>query len=203
MITLNQAVVVEGKYDKIKISSFIKATIITTDGFGIFKNRSKREYIKKLAKINGLIILTDSDRAGQKIRSHIKSFVGEGRIYNAYVPQILGKEIRKSAPSKEGIEPTKEGTLGVEGLKKEVIIQALKKAGVFQTKKNPPQITHIDLMEAGLLGAKNSNLKRKKFLAQLNLPNFLSTKQLLDFLNISFSKEEFQNQITILDKRSD
>ena len=196
MITLNQAVVVEGKYDKIKISSFIKATIITTDGFGIFKNRSKREYIKKLAKINGLIILTDSDRAGQKIRSHIKSFVGEGRIYNAYVPQILGKERRK-------IEPSKEGTLGVEGLKKEVIIQALKKAGVFQTKKNPPQITHIDLMEAGLSGAKNSNLKRKKFLAQLNLPNFLSTKQLLDFLNISFSKEEFQNQITILDKRSD
>ena len=196
MITLNQAVVVEGKYDKIKISSFIKATIITTNGFGIFKNRSKREYIKKLAKINGLIILTDSDRAGQKIRSHIKSFVGEGRIYNAYVPQILGKERRKT-------EPSKEGTLGVEGLEKEVIIQALKKAGVFQTQKNPTQITHIDLMEAGLLGAKNSNLKRKKFLAQLNLPNFLSTKQLLDFLNISFSKEEFQNQITILDKRSD
>ena len=126
MITLKQAVVVEGKYDKIKISSFIKAIIITTDGFGIFKNKSKREFIKKLAKTNGLIILTDSDRAGQIIRSHIKSFVQNGRIYNAYVPQILGKESRKTAPSKEGI-------LGVEGLEKKIIVKALEKAGVFQS----------------------------------------------------------------------
>ena len=195
MITLKQAVVVEGKYDKIKISSFIKAIIITTDGFGIFKNKSKREFIKKLAKTNGLIILTDSDRAGQIIRSHIKSFVQNGRIYNAYVPQILGKESRKTAPSKEGI-------LGVEGLEKKIIVKALEKAGVFQSEIKSPKITNIDLMEAGLLGGESSKLKRQKFLAQLKLPSFLSSKQLLNFLNISLEREEFNKQIKILNKRS-
>ncbi len=195
MITLKQAVVVEGKYDKIKISSFIKAIIITTDGFGIFKNRSKREFIQKLAETNGLIILTDSDHAGQIIRNHIKSFVKNGRIYNAYVPQILGKEIRKPAPSKEGI-------LGVEGLEKKIIIKALEKAGVFQSEIKSQKITNIDLMEAGLLGGKNSKLKRQKFLAQLKLPSFLSSKQLLNFLNISLEREEFNKQIKILNKRS-
>ena len=196
MITLKQAVVVEGKYDKIRISSFIKAIIITTDGFRIFKNRSKREFIKKLAETNGLIILTDSDHAGQIIRSHIKSFVKNGRIYNAYVPQILGKESRKPAPSKEGI-------LGVEGLEKKIIIKALERAGVFQSEIKSPKITNIDLMEAGLLGGKHSKLKRQKFLAQLKLPSFLSSKQLLDFLNISLEREEFNKQIKILNKRSE
>ena len=196
MITLKQAVVVEGKYDKIKISSFIKAIIITTDGFGIFKNKSKREFIKKLAETNGLIILTDSDRAGQIIRSHIKSFVRNGKIYNAYVPQVLGKESRKIAPSKEGI-------LGVEGLEKKIIIKALEKAGVFQSEIKSPKITNMDLMEAGLWGGESSKLKRQKFLAQLKLPSFLSSKQLLNFLNISLEREEFNKQLKILNKRSE
>ena len=195
MITLKQAIVVEGKYDKIKISSFVKAIIITTDGFRIFKNRTKREFIRKLAETNGLVILTDSDCAGQIIRNHIKSFVRRGKIYNVYVPQILGKESRKPTPSKEGI-------LGVEGLEKKIIMQALEKAGVFQNEIKSAKITSMDLMEAGLLGRESSKLKRQKFLAQLKLPSFLSSKQLLNFLNISFDREEFIKQIKIFNQRS-
>ena len=195
MIELSQVVIVEGKYDKIKLSSFIDATIITTEGFGIFKNREKKKYIRRLAEENGIIILTDSDRAGQIIRNHIKSFINNGKIYNVYIPQIFGKEKRKAVPSKEG-------TIGVEGMEKDVIIKALEKAGVFQEKRKFGGITNIDLMEAGLIGKPNSKLNRKKFLKHFNLPDFLSSKQLLEFLNTSFTKKEFEEQILILKLRS-
>ena len=195
MIELSQIVIVEGKYDKIKLSSFIDATIITTEGFGIFKNKEKRNYIRRLAEKKGVIILTDSDRAGQLIRNHIKSFVNNSKIYNVYIPQIFGKEKRKVAPSKEG-------TIGVEGMEKDVIIKALEKAGVFQKKRQFGGITNIDLMEAGLVGWPNSKTNREKFLKHFNLPNFLSSKQLLEFLNTSFTKEEFEEQILILKLRS-
>ena len=195
MIELSQIVIVEGKYDKIKLSSFIDATIITTEGFGIFKNKEKRNYIRRLAEKKGVIILTDSDRAGQLIRNHIKSFVNNSKIYNVYIPQIFGKEKRKVAPSKEG-------TIGVEGMEKDVIIKALEKAGVFQGKRQFGGITNIDLMEAGLIGRPNSKINREKFLKHFNLPDFLSSKQLLEFLNTSFTKEEFEEQILILKLRS-
>lgn len=194
MIELSQAIIVEGKYDKIKLSSFVKATIITTEGFGIFKNKAKRDFIRRLAEENGLIILTDSDRAGQLIRNHVKSFVKQGKIYNVYIPQILGKEKRK-------IMPSKEGTIGVEGMGKDVIIKAFEKAGVFQKKRKFAGITNIDLMEAGLLGTPNSKLNRQEFLKQFNLPNFLSSKQLLEFLNTSFTKKDFEEQVAILKQR--
>lgn len=195
MIELSQIVIVEGKYDKIKLSSFIDAIIITTEGFGIFKNKEKRNYIRRLAEKKGVIILTDSDRAGQLIRNHIKSFINNGKIYNVYIPQIFGKEKRKVVPSKEG-------TIGVEGMEKDVIIKALEKAGVFQTKRQLGGITNIDLMEAGLIGRPNSKINRGKFLKHFNLPDFLSSKQLLEFLNTSFTKEEFEEQILILKLRS-
>lgn len=194
MIELSQAVIVEGKYDKIKLSSFVNATIITTEGFGIFKNKAKRNFIRRLAEKNGLIILTDSDRAGQLIRNHVKSFVKQGEIYNVYIPQILGKEKRKTTPSKEG-------TIGVEGMEKDVLIKAFEKAGVFQTKRKFAGITNIDLMEAGLVGQLDSRLKRQEFLKQFDLPNFLSSKQLLEFLNMSFTKKEFEEQIEIFKQR--
>ena len=195
MIELSQVVIVEGKYDKIKLSSFIDATIITTEGFSIFKNKAKKKYIRRLAEENGIIILTDSDRAGQIIRNHIKSFINNGKIYNVYIPQIFGKEKRKAVPSKEG-------TIGVEGMEKDVIIKALEKAGVFQEKRKFGGITNIDLMEAGLIGKPNSKLNRKKFLKHFNLPDFLSSKQLLEFLNTSFTKKEFEEQILIFKLRS-
>lgn len=195
MIELSQIVIVEGKYDKIKLSSFIDAMIITTEGFGIFKNKEKRNYIRRLAENNGVIILTDSDRAGQLIRNHIKSFINSGKIYNVYIPQIFGKEKRKAVPSKEG-------TIGVEGMEKDVIVKALEKAGVFQKKRKFGGITNIDLMEAGLIGQPNSKLNRKQFLKHFNLPDFLSSKQLLEFLNTSFTREEFEEQVLILKLRS-
>ena len=124
MIKLKEAVIVEGKYDKIKLSSLVDGLIITTDGFGIFKDREKRELIKTLAKKRGIIILTDSDSAGFLIRSHIKGFVSEGEIKNVFIPDVFGKEKRKSAPSKEG-------KLGVEGMDRELLENALKKAAIF------------------------------------------------------------------------
>lgn len=194
MISLNEAVIVEGKYDKIKLSSFIDALIITTDGFRIFKNKQKRAWIKDLAKTRGIIILTDSDRAGQIIRSHIKSFVNDGKIYNVYIPQILGKEKRK-------FEPSKEGTLGVEGLKNNILIDAFKKAGIFSENKKSAGITNIDLVEVGLIGADNSAKNRKLLLKKLGLPDFLSSKQLLDVLNTSYTKDEFKQKMETLSER--
>ena len=194
MINLNEAVIVEGKYDKIKLSSFIDALIITTNGFRIFKNKQKRAWIKDLAKTRGIIILTDSDRAGQIIRNHIKSFVNDGKLYNVYIPQILGKEKRK-------LEPSKEGTLGVEGLKNNILIDAFKKAGIFSENKKSADITNIDLAEVGLIGADNSAKKRKILLKKLGLPDFLSSKQLLDVLNTSYTKDEFKEQMKTLNDR--
>ena len=130
MIKLKEAVIVEGKYDKIKLSSLVDGLIITTDGFGIFKDREKRELIKTLAKKRGIIILTDSDSAGFLIRSHIKGFVSEGEIKNVFIPDVFGKEKRKSAPSKEG-------KLGVEGMDRELLENALKKAGIVEEKTSP------------------------------------------------------------------
>ncbi|MDE5852716.1 MAG: DUF4093 domain-containing protein, partial [Oscillospiraceae bacterium] len=168
--------------------------IITTDGFRIFKNKQKRAWIKDLAKTRGIIILTDSDRAGQIIRNHIKSFVNDGKLYNVYIPQILGKEKRK-------LEPSKEGTLGVEGLKNNILIDAFKKAGIFSENKKSADITNIDLAEVGLIGADNSAKKRKILLKKLGLPDFLSSKQLLDVLNTSYTKDEFKEQMKTLNDR--
>ena len=122
MIQLKEAVIVEGKYDKMKLSQFIDGVIIETSGFQIFKSEQKREYIKKLAETCGIVILTDSDRAGFLIRNHIKSFVPRERIKNAYIPEIRGKERRKAEPSREGL-------LGVEGMGEEILLKALEQAG--------------------------------------------------------------------------
>lgn len=147
MIKLKEAVIVEGKYDKIKLSSLVDGLIITTDGFGIFKDREKRELIKTLAKKRGIIILTDSDSAGFLIRSHIKGFVSEGEIKNVFIPDVFGKEKRKSAPSKEG-------KLGVEGMDRELLENALKKAGIVEEKTNPnaKKVLKSDLFEDGISG---------------------------------------------------
>ncbi len=193
MISLKQAVVVEGKYDKIKISNFVNAVIVTTDGFKIFSSKFKRDLIRFLAKKSGIVILTDSDRAGQLIRNHIKSFVDGGEIYCAYVPRVLGKDRRKAKPSKEGV-------LGVESMTESIILDALRKAGVFLEGGKPNRFTNLHLFEAGLLGGENSSNMRRLFLEQIGLPCFLSTKQLLEVLNSSFSFEEFAMQVDILRK---
>ena len=185
-IKLTQAVIVEGKYDKLKLSNILDAFIIETNGFGIFKDKEKLKFIKRLADERGIIILTDSDHAGFMIRSHIASAVPKDKIINVYIPDIFGKEKRKAGPSKEG-------KLGVEGMTKEVILQALEKAGVTcSVSHNDNPITTADLFELGLTGTPNAKENRKKLLHALDLPEFLSTSALLSCLNNMMTKEELQ-----------
>ncbi len=186
MIKLEQPVIVEGKYDKITLCNVIDALIITTDGFGIFKNREKREMIKRLAKENGIIIMTDSDSAGNLIRAHIKNIVGDCEITNIYIPVIEGKEKRKAKASKEG-------SLGVEGMTAAVIEDAIKKSGITEKSriKGSRKITKTDLYKAGLSGVTNAAEKRKNLLKKLSLPENLSPNAMLDLLNSLLTLEEF------------
>lgn len=184
-IKLTEAVIVEGKYDKIKLSNILDAFIIETNGFAIFKDKSKLSFIKKLAKERGIIILTDSDHAGFMIRNYISSGVPKEQIKNVYIPDIFGKEKRKDTPSKEG-------KLGVEGMTKGVILASLEKAGISSTSSvcNNP-ITTVDFYDLGLTGGANSKAKRKAVCKALDLPEFLSTSSLISCINNFMTKEEF------------
>lgn len=191
MIKLNMPIIVEGKYDKITLENVVDTLIITTNGFGIFKDTQKCELIRMFAKREGIIVLTDSDSAGNMIRAHIKNIVSDGKIINVYVPQLKGKERRKATASKEGF-------LGVEGLSKEVLIEALLKSGVtdFKTDKAKAKITKIDMFLNGLSGTKNATNNRKVLLKFLNLPDNLSANATLDVLNTLLDKEEFEKAVT-------
>lgn len=187
MLHVKQAVIVEGKYDKIKLSSIIDGVIIPTDGFNVFKNKETLALIRYFAETTGIIILTDSDAAGFKIRSFLKGAVEKGEILNVYVPDIFGKERRKTTPSKEG-------KLGVEGMEKEIILEAFRKAGIAaeeggeQFQREP--ITKLDLYECGLSGGKNSSAMRKKLLAGLKLPELLTASGMVSILNTMMSRQE-------------
>lgn len=184
-IKLTEAVIVEGKYDKIKLSNILDAFIIETNGFAVFKDKTKLSFIKKLAKERGIIILTDSDHAGFMIRNYISSGVPKEQIKNVYIPDIFGKEKRKNTPSKEG-------KLGVEGMTKEVIFEALSKAGITSSKSvcSDP-VTTVDFYDLGLTGAAGSKAKRKALCKALDLPEFLSTSSLISCINNFMTKEEF------------
>lgn len=184
-IKLSEAVIVEGKYDKIKLSNILDAFIIETNGFAVFKDKTKLSFIKKLAKERGIIILTDSDHAGFMIRNYISSGVPKEQIKNVYIPDIFGKEKRKNAPSKEG-------KLGVEGMTKEVIVEALSKAGITSSKSvcSDP-VTTVDFYDLGLSGGTGSKAKRKALCKALDLPEFLSTSSLISCINNFMTKEEF------------
>lgn len=184
-IKLSEAVIVEGKYDKIKLSNILDAFIIETNGFAVFKDKTKLSFIKKLAKERGIIILTDSDHAGFMIRNYISSGVPKEQIKNVYIPDIFGKEKRKNAPSKEG-------KLGVEGMTKEVIVEALSKAGITSSKSvcSDP-VTTVDFYDLGLTGGAGSKAKRKALCKALDLPEFLSTSSLISCINNFMTKEEF------------
>lgn len=184
-VKLTEAVIVEGKYDKIKLSNILDAFIIETNGFAIFKDKTKLSFIKKLAKERGIIILTDSDHAGFMIRNYISSGVPKEQIKNVYIPDIFGKEKRKNAPSKEG-------KLGVEGMTKEVIVEALSKAGVTSSKSVcTDPVTTVDFYDLGLTGGTGSKAKRKALCKALDLPEFLSTSSLISCINNFMTKEKF------------
>ena len=174
----------EGKYDKIQLKKVCDALIITTDGFRIFRDKDKREFLKALAQRQGLLILTDSDRAGFVIRSHLKSFIPSEYIKNIYIPDIKGKEKRKDKPSKEGL-------LGVEGIDEEILYDLLKKANVTKSEESFAPITKVDLYELGLSGKNDSSKLRQALISELSLPSRLTTNSLLEILNSAFTREEF------------
>ena len=188
MVTTDRAVIVEGKYDKIRLASVIDGLIVSTEGFGVFSDREKQRFIKKLAAEKGLLILTDSDAAGFRIRHFLKSIVPQEQILHAYIPDVYGKEKRKDAPSKEG-------KIGVEGMETAALEEALRRCGAFEeTKTGKPcrEITTADLYAAGLTGADRSTQKRRKLLANLGLPARLTGKSFLQALNMFMTYEDFR-----------
>ncbi len=194
MIKIKEAVIVEGKYDKIKLSSILDAPIVTTDGFGIFKDKEKQKFIRSLAEKRGILILTDSDSAGLMIRSFLGGSIKKEYIKHAYIPELLGKEKRKSERSAEGL-------LGVEGVENEVIIDSLKRAGVITEEKEEERekITKYDLYEDGFFGRDNCTEKRKLLLKKASLPSKLSTNALVDMLNVFMTRDEYKNLVKEID----
>lgn len=185
MIKVKQAVIVEGKYDKIRLSNILDAFIVETNGFQIYKDKQRRDFIKKLADERGIIILTDSDHSGFQIRNYIASGIPREKIRHLYIPDIYGKEKRKT-------EPSKEGKLGVEGIDDKILSEIFLKAEIeFSAEENRKRITNYDLFAYGISGGENAKEKRKKLLKKLNLPEFLSTNSLLSYLNSSVTMEEF------------
>ena len=190
MIKVKEAIICEGKYDKIRLSGIFDTVIITTDGFGIFKDPEKKALIRLLAENCGLILLTDSDSAGQMIRKYLEKLVPRDRVKNLYLPEIKGKEKRKSSPSAAGL-------LGVEGTDNEIILAAAKRAGILSEITDVPKkkITKTDLFNLGLSGGVGSKEKRKSLLSYLKLPTILTANSLLDVINSLYSYEEFLSEV--------
>lgn len=189
MLSVKEAIVVEGKYDKIKLSSLVDGIIIETNGFGIFQDKEKLKYLRRLANERGLLVLTDSDGAGFMIRGKISSCIPKELVKHAYIPDILGKERRKAVPSKEG-------KLGVEGMELSVLREALTRAGATldfceSTEVNGEKITKADMYALGLSGGQGSDERRKALQKRLDLPERLSANGLLQALNALYSREEF------------
>ena len=189
MLKIKEAIVVEGRYDKNTLSQMVDALIICTDGFGIFKDKEKATLLRRVAQSRGLIVLTDSDGAGFVIRNHLKGIVPPECVKHAYIPDVPGKERRKTKAGKEG-------KLGVEGMRPQVLEQALRNAGATilgegeQLKPGRP-ITKLDLFYAGLSGGANAAERRAQLLKRLDLPGHLTAKALPDVLNTLLTYEEF------------
>ena len=177
MMKVGPVILVEGKYDKIKLSQIFDATILTTDGFGIFKQKDKLALLRRLAETRGLLIFTDPDGAGFVIRNYLKGAVPKEKLFHAYIPDLYGKEKRKAKGSKEG-------KLGVEGVPDDVIIRAVEASGALQGSVPAKSgITKADLYEMGLSGSAGSTQRRLRLLKELQRPQQLSPNALLDVLN--------------------
>ena len=190
MVHIKGAIVVEGKYDKIKLSRIVDCPIIVTEGFGIFKSAETKALLRHFAQNGGITILTDSDSAGFKIRGYIKGIIGGGEVRNAYIPDIFGKEPRKR-------ESSAEGKLGVEGISENLLTEALERAGAVGEQREPRgrRVERIDLFDDGLFGGDNSSERRAALLKSLGLPERLSVSGLLDVINSSMSFEEYKEEV--------
>lgn len=185
MIHTDRAIVVEGKYDKIKLDGLIDGVILCTGGFRIYKDKEMQQMLRALAKKQGLAVLTDSDAAGFQIRSFLRSICGKENIVDVYIPDLYGKEKRKQHPSREG-------KLGVEGIPEAVLLEALEKAGigVREVQERADPITKLDLFELGLSGGAQSAVRRAKLMKRLELPEHLSANALVTVLASLYSREE-------------
>lgn len=185
-MVIAKPVIVEGRYDKIKLESLFEADVIQTDGFRIFKEPKKLELIRSLAAKTGIIILTDSDEAGFRIRSYLSSAIPKGQITHLYIPDIAGKEKRKARPSAEG-------TLGVEGVPSQIIVEAFRQAGELDGCPARPSrpITKLDLYETGLSGGEGSRALRLALMARLGLPARLGPNALVGVLNRLLNYDQF------------
>ena len=186
MVKIREAIVVEGRYDKNTLSQIVDAPIFETSGFGIFKDKQQMALLRRVAQMRGLIVFTDSDGAGFVIRNHIKSAIPGKYLKHAYIPDILGKEKRKSAPGKEG-------KLGVEGMSREIIIESLRRCGAtIEGEEASPkqQITKQDMMSLGLSGGPDAAVRRLVLLKKLELPEHMSANAMLQALNLLYSLEE-------------
>ncbi len=192
MLKLEQALLVEGKYDAARLANIVDGTILTTDGFRVFKDGALQKLLKRIAAAQGLIILTDSDAAGFKIRHFVTGLVGAENVLQAYVPAIPGKESRKAEPGKEGL-------LGVEGVADDLILQglqtALDGAAQYTTAAKSSPITYTDLYDWGISGTANSAENRRVLLRRLGLPPRLSKKELLQVLNTLYTYDALNAEI--------
>jgi ribonuclease M5 len=188
VLKIQEAIVVEGRYDKNTLSQIVDAPIFETGGFSIFKNKQQMALLRQVAQKRGLIVFTDSDGAGFVIRNHLKGALPKDKVRHAYIPDVMGKEKRKAAPGKEG-------KLGVEGMTKDVILESLRRAGAtIEGEDTPAQqsITKQDMMELGLSGGTGSSEKRAALLKKLDLPEHMSTNALLQALNLLYSLDELK-----------
>ena len=195
MVKIREAIVVEGRYDKNTLAQIVDAPILETSGFGIFKDKKQMALLRQIAEKRGLIVFTDSDGAGFVIRNHIKSAIPAQFLKHAYIPDILGKERRKQKAGKEG-------KLGVEGMKREVILEALRRSGATMEGERSTvssQITKQDLMELGLSGGQDASAKRLALLKKLDLPEHMSANAMLQALNLLYSLDELTQIIETME----
>lgn len=187
--TVREAIVVEGKYDEIRLHSVVNATVVATNGFGIFKQPETMELLRRLAAAQGLVVLTDSDAAGFLIRDRLAGALPKEQVLHAYAPEIVGKERRKRAPSKEGL-------LGVEGIDGEHLLAALLRAGATvedtAVQRPTPYLTKARLFEDGLSGGERSAALREALLKELGLPHRLSANRLVEVLNAVLREAEYE-----------
>ena len=189
MLHIQEAIVVEGRYDKNTLSQVVDTLILETGGFQIFKDPEKMALLRRAAERRGLIVLTDSDGAGFVIRNRIRGVIPARFLKHAYIPDVPGKERRKRAPGKEG-------KLGVEGMRPAVLLEALRRSGAVFLDGEPScpagaPITKADLFALGLTGGPDSAAKRRELLRRLDLPEHLTANGLLEALNLLYSREAF------------
>lgn len=195
MLKIKEAIVVEGRYDKNTLSQIVEAPIFETGGFAIFKDKQQMALLRQVAQRRGLIVFTDSDGAGFLIRNYIKSAIDNQYLKHAYIPDCYGKERRKKSPGKEG-------KLGVEGMTREIILNALCRAGAtVQGLEQQPRyrISKHDLMELGLSGCQNADRKRRALLTKLDLPEHMSVNAMLQALDLLFTLDELEGFVKDLE----